>query len=79
MTNLSDFLDLAATFANERATLAGRHDKAHGDWRFAGGGTVSHWGADVLYRKKHDRRTVRIRMFLIRCCIMFDARRGERL
>ncbi len=48
MTNLSDFLDLAATLANEWATLAGRHNEAHGDRWFAGGCTVSHWGADVL-------------------------------
>lgn len=41
-TNLSDFLNLAATFANERATLAGRHDEAHGDRWFAGGCAVSH-------------------------------------
>lgn len=47
-TNLSDFLDLAATLANEWATLAGRHNKAHGDRWFAGGRTVSHWGANVL-------------------------------
>lgn len=50
-TNLSDFLDLAATLSDEWATLAGRHDEAHGDWRFAGGRTVSHWGADVLKGK----------------------------
>lgn len=47
-TYLSDFLYLAATFANERATLAGRHDEAHGDRWFAGGCAVSHWGANVL-------------------------------
>lgn len=47
-TNLSDFLNLAATFANERATLAGRHNEAHGDRWFAGGCAVSHRGAYVL-------------------------------
>lgn len=41
-TYLSDFLDLAATLADERAALAGRHNEAHGDWWFAGGRTVSH-------------------------------------
>lgn len=41
-TNLSDFLDLAATLADEGATLACRHDEAHGDRGFAGGCAVSH-------------------------------------
>lgn len=47
-TNLSDFFDLTATLADERAALAGRHNEAHGDWRFAGGRAVRHGGADVL-------------------------------
>uniref|UniRef100_A0A3B3Z1H2 Uncharacterized protein n=1 Tax=Poecilia mexicana TaxID=48701 RepID=A0A3B3Z1H2_9TELE len=47
-TNLSDFFDLTATLADERAALAGRHNEAHGDRRFAGGRAVRHGGADVL-------------------------------
>lgn len=50
-THLSDFLDFAATFANEWATLTGRHNKANGDRWFAGGRTVRHRGAYVLDRK----------------------------
>lgn len=50
--DLSDFLDFAATFANEWATLTGRHNEANGDRWFAGGRTVSHWGAYVLDRKQ---------------------------
>lgn len=47
-TYLSDLFDLAAALANEGATLAGRHNDAQGDWRFAGGRAVSHRAADVL-------------------------------
>lgn len=54
-TDLSDFLDFAATFANEWATLTGRHDEANGDRWFAGGRTVSHWGAYVLDRKREEK------------------------
>lgn len=54
ITNLSDFFDLTATFANERAALAGRHNETHGDWRFAGGRAVSHRVADVLQVKWND-------------------------
>lgn len=55
-TNLSDFLDFAASFANEWATLTGRHNEANGDRRFAGGRTVSHWGAYVLEQKREGKK-----------------------
>lgn len=57
-TNLSDFLDFAAAFADKWATLAGRHNKAHGDRGFAGGRTVSHWGANVLEGRWRNIRKV---------------------
>lgn len=52
---LPDLFDLAATFANERATLAGRHNNAQCDRRLGGGCTVGHGAADIL-KKKQKRR-----------------------
>lgn len=59
-TDLSDFLDFAATFANEWATLTGRHDEANGDRWFAGGCTVSHWGAYVLDGKQEEKKKKKV-------------------
>ena len=39
LTHLSDFLDLGATFADERAALAGGHNQLQCHWRVANHGT----------------------------------------
>lgn len=47
-THLSYLLDLAASFANQGAALAGRHHESEGDRGPAGSCAVGHGAADVL-------------------------------
>lgn len=49
-TNLSNFLDLAATFPDEGSTLASRHHDTQSHWRLAGCCAVGHGTADILKR-----------------------------
>lgn len=39
---LPDFLDLGASFANQRAALTSWHDQSQRHWRFTGSSAVAH-------------------------------------
>lgn len=46
--HLSDLLYLGPSFADERATLAGRDDQPQGDWWLEADGAIGHQCSEVL-------------------------------
>lgn len=55
VSHLSHFFDFGASFADERAALAGRDDEPQGHRGFTGGRTVAH-RVDYILRRRRRRR-----------------------